>query len=303
VRKRGDSNQATLFDIGGPRLPAGVSTDDASVKRLYEQDGIFLGTSGFTANGWAGSFYPRGMKPSEYLSFYAKTFRSVEIDSTYYGPPSAATVEGWYDRTPADFVFSAKVPQTITHEKLLVNCQAEFSEFLDRIGGLKEKLGPLLLQFPKFSKFEFKSSSDFINRLAAFLDNSPKQHKLAVEIRNPLWLNDKLLQALRERNVAFAITDTSFMLRPWELKKPLDLITSDFAYVRWLGDRKHIERITTSWDKSVIDRTADLRSWATLCRQIVAERKTKHLFLFGNNHYQGHAPDTLKTFWRLWNDS
>jgi len=292
VRKRSNPAQPTLFDEG----------EAPPVECPYAEDGLFLGTSAFSANGWAGSFYPAGMKPSEYLSFYASKFRTVEIDSTYYGTPSEATVDGWYRRTPPDFLFAAKVPQTVTHEKVLANCDAEFHEFLDRMGGLKEKLGPLLLQFPKFSKFQFPTSSEFIERLGKFLTSNTTQCRLVVEIRNPLWLNDKLLSTLRERNVALALTDTSFMLRPWELKKPLDLLTSDFAYVRWLGKRKQIESMTMSWDKTVVDRTDDLRHWVKLCRQIVAERTIKHLFLFGNNHYQGHGPDTVKAFWQLWKE-
>ena len=277
----------------------------ANIERPYAEDGLFLGTSAFTANGWSGSFYPVGMKPSEYLPFYARKFRTVEIDSTYYGTPSPATVDGWYRRTPPDFVFAAKVPQVVTHEKVLANSDAEFTEFIDRMSGLKEKLGPLLLQFPKFSKYEFKTGQDFLARLRPFLANTPTEvaRKLVVEIRNPTWLNENFVGALRQHNVALALTDTSFMPRPWELKKPLDLITSDFAYVRWLGNRKQIETMTMSWDKAIVDRTDDLRHWVTLCRQIVAERKVKHLFLFGNNHYQGHGPDTIKNFWQLWTQS
>jgi uncharacterized protein YecE (DUF72 family) len=85
------------------------------------------------------------------------------------------------------------------------------------------------------------------------------------------------------------------------LKKPLDLITSDFAYVRWLGNRKQIETVTRVWDKTIVDRTDDLTHWVKLCGEIVAQRKVKRLFLYGNNHYQGHGPDTVKTFWQLWN--
>jgi len=292
------ASHPTLFDLGTPeRAPA------TKIERPYTEESLFLGTSAFTANGWAGSFYPVGMKPSEYLSFYATKFRTVEIDSTYYGTPSAATVDGWYRRTSPDFIFAAKVPQVVTHEKVLADCDAEFSEFIERMSSLKEKLGPLLLQFPKFSRYEFKTSNEFIERLRTFLSKAPKQTRLVVEIRNPVWLNEKLLMTLREHHVALALTDTSFMPRPWETKKPLDLITSDFAYVRWIGNRKRIETMTTVWDKTIIDRTADLRDWVKLGRQIVGERKVKHLFLYGNNHYQGHGPDTIKNFWQLWNEN
>jgi len=293
-------SSATLFDLGRPESAA-AATSQAIPKRPYAEEGLFLGTSAFTASGWAGSFYPTGMKPSEYLSFYATRFRTVEIDSTYYGTPSAATVEGWYRRTPADFVFAAKVPQVVTHEKALANCDGEFSEFVERMSGLKEKLGPLLLQFPRFSRYEFKTGSDFLKRLRGFLEKSRREVNLVVEIRNRGWLDEAFLDSVREHNVALALTDTSFMPRPWELKMPVDLITSDFAYVRWLGNRKQIETMTTVWDRTIVDRRDDLGHWVRLCREIVAQRKVKRLFLFGNNHYQGHGPDTVKTFWELWN--
>jgi uncharacterized protein YecE (DUF72 family) len=76
---------------------------------------ILLGTSSFTAAGWSGSFYPRGLKPSDYLAFYAERFHTVEVDSTFYACRTARTVSNWAARTPEGFIFSVKVPQTITH--------------------------------------------------------------------------------------------------------------------------------------------------------------------------------------------
>ncbi|MGA2422331.1 MAG: DUF72 domain-containing protein [Candidatus Acidiferrum sp.] len=72
---------------------------------------IYVGTCAFTASGWSGAFYPKSMKASEYLRFYAERFDTVEIDSTFYGCPQPKTVANWNDRTPAGFVFSVKVPQ------------------------------------------------------------------------------------------------------------------------------------------------------------------------------------------------
>jgi uncharacterized protein YecE (DUF72 family) len=86
---------------------------------------IHLGTSSFTATGWNGSFYPTGMQSRDYLSFYAEHFDSVEVDSTFYACPSENTVKGWNSKTPDNFIFSVKVPQTITHEKVLLNCDSE----------------------------------------------------------------------------------------------------------------------------------------------------------------------------------
>jgi uncharacterized protein YecE (DUF72 family) len=209
------------------------------IARPFEIPGtqILLGTSSFTASGWEGSFYPKGMKSTSYLSYYAKQFRTVEIDSTFYGTPSAKTVENWYEKTPADFVFAAKVPQVVSHDKVLVDCDSEFDEFIDTMRILKEKLGPLVLQFPKFDKWVLKSSDEFLARLDSFLKRvSDPALRFAVEIRNKDWLNTRLIKALRAHNVALALTDTSFMPRPWEIRGNLDLVTADFGFVRWLGN-------------------------------------------------------------------
>jgi uncharacterized protein YecE (DUF72 family) len=111
---------------------------------------IRLGTSSFTAAGWEGSFYPKGIKSADRLTFYAEHFDTVEIDSTFYACPSPRNVEGWAAKTPADFIFSVKVPQTVTHEKVLVGCDPELKQFVETMGILGSKLGPMVLQFPFF---------------------------------------------------------------------------------------------------------------------------------------------------------
>jgi uncharacterized protein YecE (DUF72 family) len=131
--------------------------------RISAMAELRIGTSAFTAAGWEGSFYPPGMKPADYLSFYATRFNSVEVDSTFYRTPSKATVQGWANKTPVGFVFAAKVPQLVTHEKVLVDCEAEFKEFVQTMDLLGDKLGPLLLQFGYFNKKAFVGVNDLNN--------------------------------------------------------------------------------------------------------------------------------------------
>jgi len=105
---------------------------------------ILLGTSSFTATGWEGSFYAKGLRPADYLSFYAQHFHTVEVDSTFYACPTAQTVSNWASRTPEGFIFSVKVPQLITHERVLLDCDSEFQQFLETIHRLGQKLGPIV---------------------------------------------------------------------------------------------------------------------------------------------------------------
>jgi len=266
--------------------------------RPYKHPHIFLGTSAFTAAGWRGTFYPTGMSSNEYLTYYASVFRTVEIDSTYYGTPAEATVTNWYRRTPADFIFAAKIPQIVTHTNLLVNCEAEFDEFLARMSLLKEKLGPLLFQFPHFSGHEFNGQDEFLHRLRVFLKRATEagHFRYAVEIRNRTWLNARLTNLLGEHNVALALTDHSFMPRPWEYKERFDAITSDFTYVRWLGDRRAIEELTRTWEKIIVDRRDDLLKWVEVFRQF---SNRIQVYTYANNHYAGSGPETISLFWKL----
>ena len=183
---------------------------------------LYIGTSAFTAAGWEGSFYPVGMKPAEYLTFYATKFDTVEVDSTFYRTPTMATVQDWRDKTPNGFVFAAKVPQVITHEKVLVDCDEEFNQFVLTIDLLGEKLGPLLLQFGYFNKKAFLGVNDFLARLRPFLKRLPKDHKFVVEIRNKNWLVPQFIETLREHRVALALIDQSWMPRPAQWFEKLD---------------------------------------------------------------------------------
>lgn len=241
------------------------------------------------------------MRSKDFLRHYSTQFQTVEIDSTFYGTPAASTVASWNERTPSDFIFAVKIPQVITHEKVLVDCEPDFDEFIERMHLLGDKLGPMLLQFPKFDKWMLKDSERFLARLDSFLKGVDSKTRFAVEIRNKDWLDARFLDALRQHNVALALTDTSFMPRPWETKGALDLVTADLAYVRWLGNRKAIEEQTTTWDKTVVDRTQDLRNWVEVFRSLVHNSKVLKIFAFANNHYAGYGPGTAKLFRDLWN--
>jgi uncharacterized protein YecE (DUF72 family) len=259
---------------------------------------IQIGTSSFTAAGWSGSFYPKGLKSAEYLMFYAEHFNTVEIDSTFYACPSPSTVRGWAQKTLEDFIFAVKVPQTITHEKVLVDCDAEFEQFVQTMSMLGGKLGPIVMQFPYFNSDVFQTLGQFLSRLKALLKKIPSGYKLAVEIRNKHWLNDRLGDLLREHKVALVLQDREWMPTPTELAETFDPITTDWTYIRWLGDRKSIEQMTKTWDRTVVDRASELSSWVDYCQQV--RRRGVTIFAYANNHFGGHAPATVRQFRELW---
>jgi uncharacterized protein YecE (DUF72 family) len=259
---------------------------------------IHLGTSSFTASGWERSFYPLGLKSSDYLAFYADHFDSVEVDSTFYACPSAKTVGGWFSKTSDNFIFSVKVPQTITHDKVLLDCDSELKEFLDTMGILGPRLGPIVFQFPFFSRDDFQDRHQFTDRLVTFLKKLPAGQKFAVELRNRNWLDAEFAGLLRDHRVALVLQDRSWMPNPSELK--FHPITVDWTYIRWLGDRKGIEAVTQTWDKVVVDRTEELSSWVDFCYQI--KKRGVTVYAYANNHYQGHGPATISKFIQLWSE-
>src|SRR5713226_8512224 len=89
-----------------------------------------IGASSWSAGSWEGAFYPAGMHPADYLAHYASEFDTVEIDATFYRTPTQRLVDGWRDKTPPGFLFAGKVPQVITHEKILLDCAEDFGDFL-----------------------------------------------------------------------------------------------------------------------------------------------------------------------------
>jgi uncharacterized protein YecE (DUF72 family) len=260
---------------------------------------LHIGTSSWSFDDWRGTVYPAEARSSEFLSFYAQRFSAVEIDMTFYRIPTPVMVENWYHKTPPGFRFAAKIPQLITHEKVLRDCLAELQQFIEVMGLLGEKLGPLLFQFPYFPKRDFSSPQAFLDRLEAVLEQLPPGHRFAVEIRNRWWITRRFLDLLRAHRVAFALTDHPWMPSIQELIRQHDVVTADFSYIRWLGDRQAIEALTHTWDRLVVDRRQDTEIWVAVVRQLLAREIA--VYGFYNNHYAGHSPSSIALFYDLWN--
>lgn len=257
-----------------------------------------LGTSSWTGDGWLGSFYPANAKPQDFLSNYAHSFDTVEIDSTFYRVPSVKTVEQWRERTPSGFTFAAKVPRVITHRKMLLDAEADLMAFLKVMELLGEKLGPMLVQCPYYSRQNFRTLGFFFERLEPFLKQLPKDHRWVLEIRNKSWLSEKLYSVLRRHCVALALVDHAWMPRPRELFETGNPVTADFTYIRWLGDRKAIEEKTTVWNKLVIDRTTEMEEWIPVMQKLLEDGLT--VYGYFNNHWAGSGYASARMFSEKW---
>jgi uncharacterized protein YecE (DUF72 family) len=240
--------------------------------------GVHLGTSGWSYREWEGPFYPKGEKKK--LTFYSKFFDTVEIDSTFYAYPSKGMVLGAARSTPAGFVFSAKLPKLITHEKALDiqrGAKDDLFRFLHLMKPLADegKLGPLLVQLPPSFTY-----SGGMKKLEEFLEVIPTDVLFAIEFRNKSWLGRAdALDLLRRHNVAVTNVDEPLL--------PADTTTTaDFAFVRWHG------RGERPWYNYRYGQD-ELAGWGKKVEAIAT--KTKKVYGYFNNHFHGYAvEDSLK---------
>jgi uncharacterized protein YecE (DUF72 family) len=239
---------------------------------------IYLGTQGWSYKSWEGVFYRKDTPSTSYLSEYARKLGAVEIDSTYYATPRASTVKQWDQVTPEGFRFTAKFPQKITHEKMLKEVGQDVAFFLDTMSLLGPKLGPLLIQFP----YTFKPDQrTVLEEFLAALPPSPR-FRYAVEVRQRGWLQDWFFDLLTRHGVALVLADYAYMPR-------LARQTTDFAYIRWLGNRKDVP--DDEYDHVRINRDKELDHWTGVIADLVDKGVT--IWGFANNHYMGHSPATL----------
>ena len=238
---------------------------------------IHLGTQGWSYKSWDGVFYPQGTPAGNYLAYYATQFKTIEIDSSFYGTPRKSFLEKWDRDTPADFRFAAKFPKLITHEKMLVDAQQDAQYFLSGMSLLGEKLGPLCLQF----SYEFKPESK--NLLDEFLASLPTEFRYAVEVRNRGWFKDWFFELLQKHRAALVLVDRVYMPK-------LEEVTTDFTYIRWLGNRKDVP--DDEYTHVRINRDKELNEWADVIQQL--HERDVEVWGFANNHYMGHSPATLR---------
>ncbi|GAC1674559.1 MAG: DUF72 domain-containing protein [Steroidobacteraceae bacterium] len=215
---------------------------------------IRIGISGWRYAPWRGTFYPKGLPQRAELEFAAKILPVIEINGSFYSLQTPASYAKWYAQTPEHFLFSVKGSRYITHMKRLKDVEQALANFFAQgIFNLREKLGPILWQFPPNFKFDRSRMQGFLDLLprdsagAAALarkrdpfmkgrcrlatgDNRPLRY--ALEIRNESFLTASFVDLLREYNAAAVIAETA---GKWPM---IEDITADFLYMRLHGDQE-----------------------------------------------------------------
>lgn len=188
---------------------------------MKEQKRIHIGTSGWSYRHWRGPFYPIDESNTELLDFYARRFKTVEINNCFYQLPSESTLTRWRETTPDDFCFAVKASRFITHMKKLKDPEQTVPTFIERLEVLGNKLGPVLFQLPP----HWGCNADRLERFLAALSN---RHRYAFEFRDPSWHNPRVYELLERQRAAFCIFDLNGQLSPKR-------ITADLVYVRLHG--------------------------------------------------------------------
>ena len=181
---------------------------------------LYAGTSGFAYPAWKPGFYPAKLAPKDFLKHYATRLNCVEINYTFRRLPSAATLQGWVDSTPAGFVFAVKANQRITHILRLKNAEEATEQFFKMIDPLRtsRRLGPVLFQLPPNLKCDVALLENYLALL-------PQGTRYAFEFRNPTWLVEEVYGALRQRNISLCVAESERLEVP-------EVITADFVYYR-----------------------------------------------------------------------
>ena len=237
-----------------------------------------IGCTGWSYAGWQESFYPKNLEQKNFLKFYSSIFDITEINSTYYKIPNQFITKKWFTDTPQDFVFSAKFPRKITHDHRLKNVKSLVDEFLSSLSPLRKKIIALLVQLPPSLSFEEAKP-----RIIELLQYLPSYYKFPIEGRHESWFTDDARDFLEENNLCQAWNEVEGVNNPAR-------ITSDFVYLRLIGDRSIPE---DQFGKVIQDKTQMIQSWAKKLEKI--KEKIPLVLALSNNHLEGFAPATANT--------
>lgn len=274
---------------------------------------IRIGISGWRYKPWRGDFYPDGLKQKDELCFASRAVSSIEINGSFYALQRPESYAQWYEQTPDGFMFSVKAPRFITHIKRLREVEAPLANFLaSGVLGLKDKLGPVLWQFPPSFRFDPALFETFLAQLPhdsehalqlakgceARMDgrsllqiDRKRALRHAVEIRHESFVDEAFVALLRKYRVALVVADTA---GKWPYREDL---TSDFMYLRLHGDA---QLYTSGYTDAALRRwKRRVEAWSNggqpddaqlISGKSAARRRSRDLFCYFDNDVKVRAP-------------
>ena len=261
---------------------------------------ILIGTCGYSYEEWKRVFYPTSIQSHEMLSYYQQHFSTVEIDSSFYRIPTKRTTSSWLNTSSPNFRFSAKLPQSVTHDALLDldECEGFLDEYLQNMDilDINNKMLCYLLQLPpKFSYHKHKKRlEEFLKvwneKRMDFLDkegiNQKKNQKreqrkiphfhrqLIAEFRNKSWIREETQEILRKYKVGYCV-----VIEP-VLPDTLIVTHPEIAYIRFHGFGKKI------WFDYLFSEK-DMEEWALKLKTL--RTQVPNILVYFNNHFSGKA--------------
>ncbi|MFQ5496317.1 MAG: DUF72 domain-containing protein [Nitrosopumilus sp.] len=236
-----------------------------------------IGCTGWSYQGWSGSFYPRNLKSSEWLKYYSQIFEITEVNSTFYRIPSQEIVRKWNADTPQHFRFTAKFPSIITHEKRLERVNSEVFSFLSSLVPIHEKISALVLQLPPSLSFEETKP-----RLEELFDILPDDFLYPIEGRHESWFTDKATTYLKQNKHCLVWNDVLGINNPMP-------ITSNYLYVRLIGERSIPD---SEFGKVSKDKKKEIKIWTDKLEKI---SDIPLAMIMANNHFEGFGPSTANS--------
>ncbi|HEY1581758.1 MAG TPA: DUF72 domain-containing protein [Chthoniobacterales bacterium] len=253
-----------------------------------------IGISGWNYKPWRGVFYPPKHPQKRELEFASRALNTIEINGTFYSLQRPGSFQKWYEETPFDFLFAIKGPRFITHLKKLRDVRAPLANFFaSGLLALREKLGPILWQFPPNFGWNQERFRDFFALLprttaqAALLGQEHNEKlkgkpwlevdhsrplRYAVEIRHPSFLVPEFFALLREQEDAFVFADTAGR---WPYTEEL---TTNLVYCRLHGDT---QLYVSGYSDGALEWWAErIRRW----------RRGRDVFVYFDNDAKVHAP-------------
>ncbi|CAN5194466.1 DUF72 domain-containing protein [soil metagenome] len=228
--------------------------------------GIAIGTSGWSYDHWTNVLYPEGLPARDRLEYYARAFRSVELNASFYRWPRESAFASWQRRLPDGFQLSVKAPRGLTHGKKLYEPEVWIERIERGWHELGDKRAVLQVQLPPTMERDDA-------RLDYFLGALPPWIRVAVELRHASWDHGDVYRLLERHNAAYVVMSGAGL--PCVLR-----VTSDIAYVRMHGPSDdHL------YSGSYSD--ADLNWWADRIDEW--DHGGTRVYVYFNNDGDGHA--------------
>jgi uncharacterized protein YecE (DUF72 family) len=301
-----------------------VHMSDVQIDEQYKPY-LRIGTCSWKYDSWKGLVYDPDKEYGsyDYLPDYARFFNTVEIDQWFWSLfpqgvklPDSKTARRYADSVPDDFLFTVKVPNSMTLTNYYAKQPAAskayanrpnphfldvdlLTRFLEALEPMRSKLGPVMFQFEYLNKKKMPSKAVFLERLDEFFDEAPKGFDYAIETRNPNYLAEDFFDFLKKRSLGFVLIEGYYMPHIADIAAEHDMRTAEFSIVRLHGpDREGIEERTGgSWNEIVEPKDDRLKATASIIRENTKRKITTYVNV--NNHYEGCAPLTIQRLSRL----